>query len=151
MEVNTKIRYGLRALIEIGLSQEEGILQKDISRNQQISQKYLDQIISALKASDLITHKSGKRTGYVLKKPMSEIRIYDIYKSFEPELAIVHCVKKPITCFITRLCVANEYWAGLNEVIINYLKSTSLEDLVGKHYEISASLPIERPEYDSCG
>jgi len=152
MKVNTKIRYGLRTMLEIALCEENsGILQKDIAKNQQISQKYLDQIISALKASDLITNKSGKKSGYVLKRPKSDIKIYDIYKAFEPELSIVHCVNRPVTCFITKLCVANEYWAGLNEVILNYLKGTTLEDITNKHLELSANMAGIKPELNSCG
>jgi Rrf2 family transcriptional regulator, iron-sulfur cluster assembly transcription factor len=153
MKVNTKIRYGLRTMLEIALCDEnKGILQKEISKNQQISQKYLDQIISSLKASDLIISKSGKKSGYILKRPQSAIKIYDIYKAFEPELSIVHCVNRPVTCFITKLCVANEYWAGLNEVILNYLQGTTLEDITKKHKELASIMqtPIA-PEMNSCG
>jgi Rrf2 family protein len=152
MKVNTKIRYGLRTMLEIALCEDNtGILQKDIAKNQQISQKYLDQIIAALKAADLIMNLSGKKSGYILKRPKSEITIYDIYKAFEPELSIVHCVNRPVTCFITKLCVANEYWAGLNEVILNYLKGTTLENIKNKHVELSALMNGIKPELNSCG
>jgi len=141
MKVNTKVRYGLRAMIELGLHDEKtGIFQKEIAKNQQLSEKYLDPIISSLKASGLITNIGGKKSGYILNKPMNEISIYDIYRSFEPELSIVHCTNKPVTCFISRICVANEFWMGLNDDITEYLKKTTLEKIVKKHVKIKNNI-----------
>jgi Rrf2 family protein len=141
MKVNTKIRYGLRAMIELGLHDEKtGIFQKDIAKNQQISEKYLDPIISSLKASGLIINIGGKKSGYILNKPMNEITIYDIYRSFEPELSIIHCTNKPVTCFVSRICVANEFWMGLNENITEFLKKTTLEKIVKKHVKINHNI-----------
>jgi len=80
MKINTKIRYGLRTMIEIALNENQsGVLQKDIAKNQQLSEKYLDQIIASLKVSGLIVNAGGKKSGYILNKPLSEIKIYDIY------------------------------------------------------------------------
>lgn len=62
LKLNTKIRYGLWAMIEIALQEEnKGIFQKDIAKNQEISEKYLDHIIASLKASGLIKNVCGKK------------------------------------------------------------------------------------------
>ncbi|HRS19749.1 MAG TPA: Rrf2 family transcriptional regulator, partial [Bacteroidales bacterium] len=67
MKLNTKTRYGLRAIIEIAMnSSEHGVLQKDIAKTQNISNKYLDQIIAELKSADLIVNTGGKKSGYRL-------------------------------------------------------------------------------------
>jgi len=84
MKLNTKVRYGLRAMIEIA-AHPNGILQKEISVNQSISTKYLDQIIASLKAAGLVIRVSGKSSGYKLTRNQEEISVYDIYKAFEYE------------------------------------------------------------------
>lgn len=65
MKVNTKIRYGLRAMLELGLNENKknytGLLQKDIAENQKLSVKYLDPIINSLKAKGLIKNAVGKK------------------------------------------------------------------------------------------
>ena len=151
MKINTKIRYGLRTMIEIALNENQsGVLQKDIAKNQQLSEKYLDQIIASLKVSGLIVNAGGKKSGYILNKPLSEIKIYDIYRSFEPELSIIHCVNRPVTCFVSRICVANEYWMGLNNMITNYLESTTLEDIIKKHKKIKKVIGKENATIGRC-
>jgi len=151
MKINTKVRYGLRTLIEIGLHDNKtGMLQKDIAKNQKLSEKYLDSIISSLKASGLIINVGGKKSGYVLNRLPSEITIYDIYRSFEPELSIIHCVNKPVTCFISRVCVANEFWLDLNNMITKHLKKTTLENIIKKHNKIKHSFELDALKISHC-
>jgi Rrf2 family protein len=143
MKVNTKVRYGLRIMIELGLHKGKGgMFQKDIANNQQLSEKYLDPLIASLKASGLIINVKGKKSGYMLNKPMNEITIYDIYRSFEPELSIIHCTNKPVTCFISRICVANEFWQGMNDTMTKYMIKTTLQDVIKKHIKIKKSIDM---------
>ncbi|NTW32793.1 MAG: Rrf2 family transcriptional regulator [Bacteroidetes bacterium] len=144
MKINTKIRYGLRTLIELGIHDNKtGIFQKDIAKNQQISEKYLDPIISSLKISGLIINAGGKKSGYILNKLPSEITMYDVYKTFEPCLSIIFCICKPSICDRSEKCSAIEYWAELNDVIINHLKSKSLASLIERHKELN-TIQIEK-------
>src|SRR5690554_4558994 len=86
MKITTKTRYGLRAMIEIAReTNEQGILQKEIARRQDLSNKYLDQIILGLKLADLIMNVHGKKSGYILARPAEEITLFDIYQAFEPD------------------------------------------------------------------
>ena len=134
MNINSKVRYGLRTMIEIALQKNnKGIFQKDIAKNQIISEKYLDQIISSLKASDLI---SKTNEGYVLSKSQNNISIYDIYKSFEPELYIVQCLKKSTVCngCNSLNCESsNKLWKQLNTIIVEFMKTNTLENIVKDH------------------
>lgn len=111
---------------------QNGIYQKDISKNQNISFKYLDQIISALKAAGLITNVKGKKSGYIITREPHEITIYEIYKAFEPEISIVECLSKNVDCPYENCCACKDFWEGLNTQIIEYLSKHTLDDLVKK-------------------
>ncbi|KPL16090.1 MAG: Rrf2 family transcriptional regulator [Bacteroides sp. SM1_62] len=138
MKFNTKTRYGLRTMIELAVQgTERGVYQKEISERQEISFKYLDQIIASLKASGLIVNSEGRMSGYILAKDPEKISVYDIYKAFEHELMIIECLKGEGKCSRERLCAAREFWNGLNDIIINYLESTSLIELAIKQEEIN--------------
>lgn len=137
MKLNTKIRYGLRALIELGLKEnKEGMLQKDIAKNQQISEKYLDPIISGLKTAGLIVNIGGKKSGYVLAKPSNKITVYDAYRAFEMGPCIVPCILSPKSCGRSKACAAMEYWVELNGVILKHLKSVTIEKLAKREEQL---------------
>ena len=83
MKFNTKTRYGIRSMLEIAMNKEQdGVFQKDIAKNQNISIKYLDHIIHSLKASRLIVNVRGKKSGYTLTREPSEITMFDIHNAF---------------------------------------------------------------------
>lgn len=130
MKINTKIRYGLRTMIVIAAAPEsEGVLQKDIAENQDISLKYLDSIISSLKLKGLIVNVKGKGSGYMLTRPAKEITMYDIYTAFE-RIDIVECLNDGNNCpKLKHNCKANAYWVDLKMDFINMLKNKSLADI----------------------
>ncbi|HBX50917.1 MAG: hypothetical protein A2275_11025 [Bacteroidetes bacterium RIFOXYA12_FULL_35_11] len=141
MKLNTKVRYGLRAMIEIGLKKNKtGVLQKIISENQEISEKYLDHIISDLKKEGLIINAGGKKSGYILNKLKSKITVYDIYKAFESDISIIQCICSPKVCKRSKKCTARDFWSGLNDEISAYMKGISLADLVKWEEENSGSI-----------
>lgn len=120
-------------MIEIAKGdQDAGVFQKDISINQDISLKYLDHIILALKVANLIVNQKGKNKGYILTRPASEITVYDIHNAFQPGICVVDCLSKSIHCDREDKCSARGFWGSLNNQIIDYLKSTSLENLINK-------------------
>jgi Rrf2 family protein len=134
LKVNTRIRYGLRAILEIALDESDsGVFQKDIAERQKISIKYLDNIIASLKASGLIINARGKKSGYKLKRKPEEIKIIDIYNAFESEVVLVDCLSGSYNCDLSPKCGVRDFWGGLNNLIINYLESYTLEDLVKEH------------------
>ncbi len=138
MKFNTKTRYGIRTMIELAMHwQGEGVFQKEISERQEISFKYLDHLISSLKASGLIESAGGRMSGYVLTKDPGDINMYDIYKAFEPELTIVDCLADGSTCTRSGECATKEFWDGLNKLIIGYLEDTKLLDLSQKQKKLN--------------
>ena len=130
MKLNTKTRYGLRAMIEIAESDQKGLFQKDIVEKQHIPMKYLDTIITGLRTSGLIMNFKGKRSGYILSRPATEITVYDIYCSFEPELAIVECLCKPNQCELKSECKARPFWNEVNNTLISTFKQKKLSDFL---------------------
>ena len=138
MKINTKIRYGLRTMIEIACCKEPtGILQKDIAKNQNISVKYLDYIISALKLKGLIINSKGRGSGYMLTRPADQITMLDIYTAFE-QIVIIECVKNRSFCErATHHCTANNYWKQFHHQIIEILSSKTLEDYKGDQLRLS--------------
>ncbi len=113
-----------------------GVLQKDIAEKQGISLKYLDHIIAELKSSELISNVKGKKSGYVLTRKASEITLYDIHNAFEPGICIIDCLSEHIHCDRSKGCSARGFWGDLNQQIIDYFKSVSLDDLVKKEIEL---------------
>ena len=107
----------------------EGVYQKDISKNQDISIKYLDQIIHSLKVAGLISNVKGKKSGYILTKKPSEILIYDIHRAFENDICVIDCMSANFQCDRMAGCTVQSFWRGLNQVVIDYFKNTTLEDV----------------------
>jgi Rrf2 family protein len=130
MKFNTKTRYGLRTMIELAmLKGNKGILQKDISRNQNISMKYLDHIVAHLKAAGLINNVAGKKSGYRLTRSADTISVYDIYRAFDHDLSIIDCLSEAGLCRRDKICAARCFWDKLNDRIIKYMESVRLSDL----------------------
>lgn len=120
-------------MVDIALDDSgSGVFQKDISERQKISIKYLDNIISALKTAGLITTTRGKKSGYRITRQPDQIMILDIYKAFEPEIAVVDCMRCNYECELSETCSSKEFWSGLNDTVIKYFKSYTLADLVKK-------------------
>jgi Rrf2 family protein len=133
LKFNTRIRYGIRAMLEISLDDTgTGVFQKDIAVKQKISNKYLDNIITSLKTAGLIINFKGRKSGYKLSRKASEIRILDIYNAFEPGINIVDCADDNYSCELLKICGVRDFWMGLNDQITNYFESFTLEDMINK-------------------
>lgn len=131
MKVNTKVRYGLRTMIEIAdYRNTDGVLQKDIAESQKISVKYMDYIISALKLKGLIRNVGGRGSGYVLTRPAADITMLDIYTAFE-QVLVVQCVSNDSYCErSSNCCKANLYWKQFHRQFSEMLESRSLEQIL---------------------
>ena len=133
MKFSTKTRYGMRAMVEIAKADpKKGIFQKDISKKQKISIKYLDHIITALKTAGLIVNVKGKKSGYRLTRDASEITMLQIHTAFEPEIAVIECLSEYVTCEMEKICYTYPFWLGLNKVVNDYFTSITLQDVVDK-------------------
>ncbi|MCD7725154.1 MAG: Rrf2 family transcriptional regulator [Clostridiales bacterium] len=132
MKISTRGRYSLRMMIDLAQHYNEGFIAlKDISARQNISKKYLEQIIPFFNRSNLLLANKGHMGGYQLAKHPSEITVREIFESAEGSLTPVSCMdNSPNICENAANCLTLPVYQGLYEVIINYLNSISLQDVI---------------------
>jgi Rrf2 family protein len=123
-------------MIELALHDSGvGMFQKDIARSQDISVKYLDQIITTLKAAGLIVNAGGKKSGYLLTRSPAAITVFDIFSAFEPQPYMIECLSQEEYCSRSQICAAKDFWNEFNTHIKRYLQSVTLEELKKKQLD----------------
>ena len=137
MKISTKGRYALRLMIDLAqYNTGEYITLKDISRRQDISIKYLEQIVSLLSKAGLLNSVRGPQGGYKLRKLAKEYTVGDILRVTEGSLAPVACLDTvEADCNRLVACVTREFWQGLEQVVNNYVDSITLADLAQRSKE----------------
>ena len=137
MKISTKGRYALRMLIDLAEHQNCGFVAlKDIADRQNISKKYLEQIIPILGKSDILKTTRGSQGGYMLSKSPDKYTVGEILRLTEGSLAPVDCLNQdPIECERSSECATLPVWQGLNRVINEYLDSITLQDILDQQRE----------------
>ncbi|MDO4481169.1 MAG: Rrf2 family transcriptional regulator [Bacillota bacterium] len=144
MKISTKGRYALRMLIDLAAHDREGyIALKDIAARQNISKKYLEQIVPVLNRGDILRTNRGYMGGYKLAKSPENYTVGDILRLTEGSLAPVACLDhSPNDCERAEICATLSMWQGLYDVINEYLDSITLQDLLENYKENSADYYI---------
>ena len=131
MRISTKGRYALRIMIDLATNGNGNFISlKSIADRQQISNKYLEQIISMLNKAGFLETARGNAGGYRLSKKQSEYKVGDILRATEGDLAPVMCVTGESDCARKNGCKTFTFWEGLDNVINEYIDSKTLEDLI---------------------
>ena len=131
MKISTKGRYALRVMTDLALnSNEKYITVKEISKRQEISNKYLEQIIALLNKAGYLETARGNTGGYKLAKKPNEYIIGDILKATEGDLTPIHCLTEEGKCERQEGCKTHSFWKGLDDVINEYINNKTLEDLI---------------------
>lgn len=142
MRLSTRSRYGLRLMLALALRYGKGsVFLKDIASSEDMSEKYLSQIMIPLKAKGLVVSLRGVNGGYLLARPPSTITLREIVELLEGGLGLVGCVGNPSICSKASACTARETWRFLSERIARTLDSLNLEDMV-KSYNSKDQSPI---------
>jgi len=137
LKLSTKSRYASRALIELGLKYGEGPVKlKDISAIQDISLKYLEQVMFPLRIGGYVKTLKGSQGGYILARHPNSITLLEIVECVEGPIAPVDCVDRPGFCGRSEQCVTRDAWIGLKNVIRSELGNTTLDELVAKQRQI---------------
>ncbi len=141
MKISTKGRYALRMLLDLAEHQNDGyIALKDIAERQNISKKYLEQIIPVLNRSDVLNANRGYQGGYRLAKAPDKYTVGDILRLTEGSIAPVACLDHdPVDCPRRGECITLPLWKGLNKVINEYLDSVTLQDILDNQKEMVAN------------
>jgi Rrf2 family cysteine metabolism transcriptional repressor len=140
MKLSTKGRYGLRAMLDLALSDETGpIASHSIAQRQEISERYLEQLLIPLKQAGLVKSVRGSQGGYRLGRDPKDISVGDIIRVLEGPLAPVDCVNElnPEDCKRADSCVTRLIWAKVRDSVAGILDSYSLEDLVNESHNMS--------------
>ncbi len=133
MKLSTRTRYGVRMMLALAAREGEGpVFLREIARSENISEKYLSQIIIPLKARGLLAAFRGSHGGYVLGRPAREIRLREIVEPLEGDLRLVECVGAPRTCRRSVRCVTRGVWEEMSSLLRGYLDSLTLEDLAAR-------------------
>ncbi|MFC2076193.1 RrF2 family transcriptional regulator [candidate division KSB1 bacterium] len=134
MKLSTKSRYGLRAMLRLAMHYQNNPVQlREIADEEDISVKYLEHLISSLKAAGLVRAIRGARGGYVLTESPSKISLLDIVECLEGKISLVDCVANPELCRRNQTCASRDIWVEINQQIQGTLGNQTLEDLVGDH------------------
>lgn len=138
MKLSTKGRYGLRAIIDLALNEEEGVVSlQSIAVRQKISVTYLEQLFRKMKVSKLVKSVRGAGGGYILAKPSETISVGDVLRSLEGNLLAVQCggTDDNESCDLSDLCVTKFVWRRINESIEQAVDSITIDELVEKSRE----------------
>ena len=134
MKISTKGRYAVRLMYDLAMHHTgDWIALKDISRRQEISVKYLEQIVRQLSIRGYLKSLRGPKGGYQLSRDPKDYTIYEILKITEGSLQPVACLDDKVNqCERYHECPTIEIWEGLGQVIEEYLSGITLEDVVNK-------------------
>ena len=131
MKLSTRTRYGVRAMLELALNYEKGPIQLQlIADRQEISKKYLEQLITILKAAGFVKSVRGAKGGYELAKPPDAIKLSDCFNSLEGPVITVECIEDEKICARISDCIIRQVWIQVNDAVEHVLASITLQDLV---------------------
>mgnify|MGYP001155880980 CR=1 FL=1 len=132
MRISTKGRYTLRMMIDLAEHYSDDLISlRDIAERQEISKKYLEQIIPLLNRADILHTSRGYQGGYRLCRAPEEYTVYEILSVAEGGLAPVACLDQPEnTCPRAPDCLTLPVWEGLEKTIRDYLRSITLQTIL---------------------
>ena len=135
MKISTRGRYALRLMLDLALNNTDRYITiKSISARQEISEKYLEQIITVLSRANFVKSIRGAQGGYKLARPAEEYTVGMILRLIEGNLVPVACMENdPNECPRCNKCVTIDVWKELNYAISSVVDHITLADLVEKH------------------
>ena len=133
--ISTRGRYALRMMLDLAQNQGDGyVALRDIAARQEISKKYLEQIIPLLNRVGLLQTTRGVQGGYRLTRRPEEYTVLDILEVTETGLSAVACLEKDASkCPRRADCMTLPVWQGLDKIIRDYLGGITLQDVLDRH------------------
>lgn len=141
MKISSKGRYALRMMIDLAQHNTgEAVSIKDISQRQDVSVKYLEQIVTNLTRSGLLLSTRGPQGGYMLAKPPAQYTVGQILRVIEGNLAPVACLDSESNPCVRKCdCPTLAFWGGLHRVVNEYVDSVTLEEISASSREAGAN------------
>jgi Rrf2 family protein len=134
MKLSTRVRYAVRAVIDLGVhSQGKLVLLKDIAKRQEVSIKYLENIFASLRNAGIVKGIRGAKGGYTLTRNPAEITIYDIVFAMQGFISPIGCADNSCACSRAETCDSRPIWVEVTNAITGVLKGYNLADLIERH------------------
>jgi Rrf2 family protein len=131
MKLSTRSRYGVRILVDLARNGNQGPVQMgEISKRQDISVKYLEQLIRPLKQANMVNSVRGPKGGHLLTIKPEEITLGQIVRLFEGQSELVECISNPEKCSMSDDCQIRLAWGDATRVLYEKLDSTTIADLM---------------------
>ncbi|MFA5645563.1 MAG: Rrf2 family transcriptional regulator [Candidatus Ratteibacteria bacterium] len=130
MKFSTRVRYGIRALVEIGRrGPGRPVLLKEISVQQRVSFKYLDHIITRLRSHGIVVKTTAKKGGYLLAKSPEEITLYEVIAALDG-VDLLDCLTSREVCEYSETCRMRLAWRAFQKDLILAMEKTTLKDFI---------------------
>ena len=144
MHLTTKGRYGLRAAFALARRYGEGpVSLREIAQQQALTEKYLEQLLSALRKAGLVRTVRGACGGYLLAAPPAQIRVWQVLSALEGNEPLVECLGEG-SCEREAHCPTRKIWKRLNDAIRDALESVTLQDMMDDSLPEAAEETKER-------
>lgn len=131
MKLSTRGRYGTRMMLDLALHNDESPVQIGaIAKRQDISVKYLEQLIIPLKKANYIKSVRGPKGGHMLAIPPEKITVGEIVRILEGGIDLTDCIGNPDTCPRSGYCVTRDIWAEASQAMFDKLNSITLSKMI---------------------
>jgi len=133
IKLSTKGRYGTRLMLNLAYhfkNGNESVILKNVSDEEEISIRYLEQIVIPLKINKLVKSIRGAGGGYTLARHPSKIKLNEILHALEGSCCLVDCVEDDDYCFRNPICASHDIWAHASKLLKDYFGNISLQDLI---------------------
>jgi len=135
MKFSTKVRYGMRAMVEIARADQNNPLNiSRIAESQAVSRKYLESLLVKLKKHGILKSLRGQKGGYMLQKAPEDISIFEISEALDGPVMLVNCRIDDQICNRQKSCTTVHLWEHLTEKLTGEMKSITLSDLIDSKY-----------------
>lgn len=129
-------------MLELASHYGEGPIElKEIARRENVSVKYLEQVIVPLRTAGLVKSVRGSKGGYLLAKPPSEVCLKDLVEILDGPIHLIECLNDPRVCQKIPSCVTRDIWKEVSEAIHGIFHSITLEDMVKRRREKEGIIP----------
>lgn len=138
MRISTKGRYALRMLVDLAEHRDNGFTAlKDIAKRQNVSKKYLEQIVPVFNKSDILQTNRGFQGGYRLAVAPDKCTVGEVIRLTEGTLSPLACIDDDdeVRCDRSGDCATLFVWQGLKKVVTDYLDNITLQDIIDKKHE----------------
>ena len=133
IRLSTKGRYGARLMLNLAYhfkNGNEAVILKSVSDEEEISIRYLEQIVIPLKINRLVKSIRGAGGGYTLARHPSKIKLSEILHALEGSCCLVECVEDSDFCNRMAVCATYEIWKKASDILKDYFGNITLQDLI---------------------